>query len=138
MSSPSISALTSGISCSACDARLDEERHEAKPDAVLLFKDILVLGCATPSRRRHVDFVEGGEDGGGVLRILEALGDGLAQLGHADAFFAAPSGRNGVRMAGCGAGSPAKLIGACGLAPLRSPQAYRLSSRGPSLPDPGD
>ena len=38
--------------------------------------------------RRHVDLVEGREHGGGVLRILEAARDGLAQLGHFHAFFA--------------------------------------------------
>src|SRR2546428_295551 len=56
------------------DAGAREERHEAEPDAVLLLEALLVLG-AQRDHRAHIDLVEGGEDGGGSLRLDEALGD---------------------------------------------------------------
>jgi hypothetical protein len=55
----------------------------------------------------HVDLVIGGQHGGGVLRVFEAAGDGLAQAGHLHPFFAGRviggNGRTG-RLAGAGAG----------------------------------
>ena len=60
------------------DAGLDEEAHKSQPDAVLLFEAVLVFG-AQRHDVAHVDFVEGRELGGGVLRFLEAQRDGLAQ-----------------------------------------------------------
>ena len=49
MSSPSISALTAGNCLERVDARLDEERHEAELDAVLLLERVLVARRAAPS-----------------------------------------------------------------------------------------
>ena len=82
MSLPSISALTAGISFSACDAGLHEEAHEAELHAVLLLEQLLVL-VAQRHDRAHVDLVEGRQHGGGVLRLLQAARDGLAQPRHA-------------------------------------------------------
>jgi hypothetical protein len=44
---------------------------------VLLLEQILVAGAGVDDGA-HVDVVEGGEQGSGVLRFLEAGGDGLA------------------------------------------------------------
>ena len=67
---------------------LGEEAHEAELDAVLLLEDVLVL-VAQVHDRLHVHLVVGGQHRGGVLRILEALGDRLAQARHLHALFAA-------------------------------------------------
>jgi hypothetical protein len=53
--------------------RLDEEGHEAELDAVLLFEAVLVI-LAQRHHRRHVHFVEGGEDRRRGLRLHQALG----------------------------------------------------------------
>jgi hypothetical protein len=68
-------------------AGLHEEAHEAELHAVLLLEHVLVL-LAQRHHRAHVDLVEGREHGGGVLRVLEAARDGLAQPRHAHALFA--------------------------------------------------
>ena len=67
-------------------AGLHEEAHEAELGAMLLLEDILVAG-AQGHDLAHVDLVEGRQHGGGVLGVLEAARDGLAQLGHAHALF---------------------------------------------------
>ena len=67
-------------------AGLHEEAHEAELGAMLLLEDILVTG-AQGHDLGHVDLVEGRQHGGGVLGVLEAARDGLAQLGHAHALF---------------------------------------------------
>ena len=87
MSVPSISALTAGISFSACDAGAHEEAHEAELDAVLLLEQLLVL-VAHVHHRAHVDLVEGRQHGGGVLRLLQPPRDGLAQPRHLHALLA--------------------------------------------------
>ena len=63
------------------DRRLDEESHEPQLDAVLLFEAVLVA-AAKLDDRRHVHFVERGEDRGGRLRLHQSLGDTLAQPRH--------------------------------------------------------
>ena len=68
-------------------ARLHEEAHEAQLHAVALLEQHLVF-VAQLHHCAHVDVVERRQDGGGVLRVLEALRDGLAQPRHAHAFFA--------------------------------------------------
>ena len=68
-------------------AGLHEEAHEAELGAMLLLEDVLVAG-AQGHHFAHVDLVEGRQHGGGVLGVLEAARDGLAQLGHAHALFA--------------------------------------------------
>ena len=70
------------------DRRLGEEGHEAQLDAVFLLEGIAIFG---PQRhqRRHVDLVEGGQHRRGVLRLLQALGDALAQARHAHPLLAA-------------------------------------------------
>src|SRR5262249_46614083 len=72
------------------DRRLDEERHDAEADAVLLLERLLVL---RPQRRHggQVGLVEGGQDGGAVLGGDQAFGDALADRRHALAGFAAGS-----------------------------------------------
>jgi hypothetical protein len=67
--------------------RLGEEAHEAELHAMLLLKQLLVL-FADVHHRAHVHLVVGGQHGGGVLRVFQAAGDGLAQAGHAHAIFA--------------------------------------------------
>ena len=67
-------------------AGLHEEAHEAELGAMLLLEDVLVAG-AQGHHFAHVDLVEGRQHGGGVLGVLEAARDGLAQLGHAHALF---------------------------------------------------
>ena len=66
--------------------RLDEEAHEAELDAVLLLEALLVA-VAQLDHRRHVHFVERGEDRGGRLRLHEPLGDALAQARHRHALL---------------------------------------------------
>ena len=68
------------------DAGAGEEGHEAEPDAVRLAEAVLVL---RPERQHaaHVDLVEGREDGGGPLRLHEALGDPLADTAHRHALL---------------------------------------------------
>ena len=53
---------------------------------MLLLEDVLVAG-AQGHHFAHVDLVEGRQHGGGVLGVLEAARDGLAQLGHAHTLF---------------------------------------------------
>ena len=53
---------------------------------MLLLEQILVAGAGV-DHRRHVDVVVGGEQRRGVLRLLEALGDGLPKPGHLDPLF---------------------------------------------------
>ena len=96
MSLPSTEALTTGYFFSAAHRRLDEERHEAQLDAVLLLELVLVL-VAQVHHRLHVDLVEGGQDRVGRLRLQQALGDARAQAGHRHALLRSvgqvPSGR---------------------------------------------
>ncbi len=66
--------------------RLHEEAHEAEADSVLLLEQILV---AAPGlhHRGHVDVVEGGQQGRGVLGFLEPSGDGLPKPRHPHPFL---------------------------------------------------
>ena len=75
------------------DRRRHEEAHEAQLHAVPLLEP---LGVGLPQRhhRAHVDLVEGGEDGGVVLRREEPLGDALAQRRHRHPLLAG-AGRRG-------------------------------------------
>ena len=68
-----------------------EEAHEAQADPMLLFKQIFV-GRPCFHHRGHVDIVERRQQGGGVLRGLQALGDSLAQTCHFHAFFLTSAG----------------------------------------------
>ncbi len=52
-----------------------------------LLEGVLVL-AAQGHHGAHVDLVEGGQHGGGVLGLLQPAGDGLAQAGHAHPLFA--------------------------------------------------
>ena len=69
------------------DAGLHEEAHEAELHAVALLEQVLVLAPELHDGA-HVHVVERGEHGCGVLRVLEAPGDGLAQSRHAHALLA--------------------------------------------------
>jgi hypothetical protein len=53
------------------------------------------MALAQRDRLGHVDFVEGGEHRGGVLRRLQPLGDAPPQAGHAHAHLVFPGGGSG-------------------------------------------
>ena len=90
------------------NAGLDEKAHEAELGAVLFLEGVLIAG-AQRHHFAHVDLVEGREHRRGVLRVLEAAGDGLTQLGHAHPLFARRCRRAViVRAAGMGAGAEAE------------------------------
>src|SRR5205823_1640953 len=84
------------------DARLDEERREAQPDAVLLLELVLVLRPQGHDGGQ-VGLVEGGERGGRLLRLDEAGGDPLADRAHPLAGLAL-AGRGGGGGRGRGGG----------------------------------
>ena len=106
---------------------LHEEGHEAQLHAVLLL-ELLLVAVAQLDHRRHVDFVERGEDGGGGLRLHQALGDALAQARHGHALLGAVARRE-VGRAGSRASRPR---GRAVLAASTSPFVTR-----PSRPVPG-
>ena len=73
---------------------------------MLLLEQVLVA-VARLDHGRHVDIVEGGQQRGGFLRLLEAAGDGLAQARHLHALGAALAGggeRRAIRRGGGGSG----------------------------------
>ena len=86
MSLPSTDALMSGYFFSACDGGLHEEAHEADLDAVLLL-ELLLEALAHFHHRRHVHFVEGGQDRVGRLRLHQAFGHARAQAAHRHALL---------------------------------------------------
>ena len=96
-----------------------EDRHKAEADAVLLF-EFLFEAFAQGHGRGHVDFIEGGQDRGGVLGLDQALGDALAQGGHAlarDRAFSGLRGRGLVGGEGAAGGGGRGLLhgrGCCG------------------------
>ena len=62
-----------------------EGGHEAKLDASLL-EDLLLVLLAHVHQSRHVDLIKGGEGSGGVLRLLQALGDTQTHTVHLDLY----------------------------------------------------
>ena len=98
-------ALTAGKRRRGLHRRLGEERHEAEAHPVPALEALLVPG-AKRDHRLHVDLVEGGQDGGGVLRLDETLRDPPAQPRHRLAALAAMARRLGgcVRRYGTGGG----------------------------------
>ena len=66
---------------------LNEEAHQAELHAVLLLEGVAIV-AAKLHYAAHIHVVERGEHGGAVLRLLESLGDGLAEPRHAHALFA--------------------------------------------------
>ena len=74
-------ALTRGVFLQGEHGAAGEEAHKTQADAVGFFELLFVL-AAEGDDFGQVDFVEGGEDGGGVLGFDQAAGDGLAHLGH--------------------------------------------------------
>ena len=87
MSWPSISALTAGISRSAWMQAFTKKPMKPSLTPWRFSNSVLVL-VAQLHDRAHVHVVERGEHGGGVLRVLEAPGDGLAQARHVHALLA--------------------------------------------------
>ena len=81
------------------DRGLDEDRHEAEADPVLLLEGV-AMALAQRHRLGHVDLVEGRQHRGGVLRRLQALGDAPPQTGHAHADLALTHRRGRDRRAG--------------------------------------
>ena len=63
------------------DGGLEEETHEAEFDAVLGLEGGLDFG-PQGDEVGEVGFVEGGEDGGGVLGANESIGDFASEGGH--------------------------------------------------------
>ena len=86
-----ILAVDFGIHCGhvfqGLDAGFYEEAHEAEFDAVATLEQLFVF-VAHCHDGGHVDIVECREHRGCVLGVFQASGDGLAEAGHADAFFA--------------------------------------------------
>jgi len=97
-----------GYFLSAMHRRLDEERHEAELHAVLLLEAVLVA-VAQLHHRRHVEFVEGGEDGRCLLRLNQAFGDAGAQAGHRYALLGAVAGQGGFDRRGNRGGGRGRL-----------------------------
>jgi hypothetical protein len=62
---------------------LGESAHEAELGAGLL-EDLILVELAHLHEARHVDLVESGERGGGVLGLLQTLGDSQAHAVHLD------------------------------------------------------
>mmetsp|Transcript_3365 Transcript_3365/g.5630 ORF Transcript_3365/g.5630 Transcript_3365/m.5630 type:complete len:266 (-) Transcript_3365:648-1445(-) len=60
---------------------LDESRHESKLDVVLLEEEVPIL-LSQLHVARHVDLVEGGQHGVGVLGLLEPVGDSDSHSAH--------------------------------------------------------
>ena len=83
------------------DRRLDEDRHEAKANAVFFLKG-LAPALAQRDRLAHVDFIEGGQHCRGVLRRLKALGDPPSQARHPHPNLALRRGSGGEGRAGVG------------------------------------
>ena len=89
--------------------RLHVEGHEAELDAVLLLEDLAVL-LAQLHDGRHVDLVESGQHGGGVLGLQQTLGDALAQTGHGHTLLGA-TGQRGNRCGSHRSGSSRRSHG---------------------------
>ena len=74
-------------------AGLDEERHESKLCFVFFEEQVLVF-AAQRNHGGHVDLIIGGQHGGIVLGVFQALGNGGAEPGHLDAFFRSRAGHH--------------------------------------------
>ena len=100
MSLPSTLALSSGYFFSAATAALTKKLMKPILHAVLLF-EALLEALAHLHHRRHVDLVEGGQDGVGGLRLQQPLGHARAQPRHRHALLGAVAqvghGRRGHR-----------------------------------------
>jgi len=68
------------------DCRFHKERHEAELYAVLLFVLFAMLGPQGYDFG-HIDFVECGQQGGGMLRFDQALGNPAANGAHHHEFL---------------------------------------------------
>ena len=88
-------AIHRGNSLERTDGGFDEERHEAELDAVLL-RECLLHPAAQAHDGAHVGFVEGREDGSGVLRHHELRGDFATQRRELFSGDAAFNDRGGV------------------------------------------
>ena len=53
----------------------------------MFFQEIVFVFVSEGHDVGHVDFVEGGEEGCGVLGVFESLGDSLSHSGHFDSSF---------------------------------------------------
>lgn len=65
------------------DTGAGERAHEAKLNASLL-QDLVLVELAELHQGGHVNLVEGGQGGGGVLGLLQALSDSQAHAVHLD------------------------------------------------------
>src|SRR4029434_4175074 len=73
------------------DRGFDKKRHEAELNLVLLLETCLVL-FAQRHDGRHIDLVEGGEKGRGLLRFHEPLRDPSAHRAHRHDFLLSLNG----------------------------------------------
>lgn len=82
-----VRALNGGVDSRdvACgeDAGAREGGHETELDALVL-ENLVLVELAELHDGGHVDLVEGGQGGGGVLRLLQALGNAEAHAVHLD------------------------------------------------------
>ena len=74
------------------DGGLEKKAHEAEFNAVLSLKSGLNLG-AQSDEIGEIGFVEGGENGGGVLSADKAIGNFAAKRGHFFPALAVGAGR---------------------------------------------
>src|SRR5690606_21357238 len=95
---------------------------EAEPHAVALLERLAVL-LAQRDHVRHVDLVERGEQGRGVLGVDEALGDRAPERAHAYALLLA---RTGGDRRGGGRGDRSGRLGRLALALLEVAQHVLL------------
>ena len=138
-----------GYFFSARDRGLHEEAHEADLDAVLLL-ELLLEALAHLHHRRHVHFVERGQDG--VGRLATAAGARRCARAGGSSARAARGGRRGSAAAGAATGGSGcrrrRRCGAAGAArrparrPALAPSRRARSSTSPlvtrpSLPVPG-
>lgn len=65
-----------GLLLESSSCSLDEERHEAELDAVLLL-EVSLESVSDFHGSTHVDFLEGGQQRVGVLRIFKTFSDSL-------------------------------------------------------------
>ena len=85
--------VENGVFFQGVHSGFNEEGHKAQFHAVFFFKFVLEFfahfhdGC-------HIHFVESGEDGVGLLRLQQALGNACAQAAHGHALFRAIAQRD--------------------------------------------
>lgn len=104
---------------------LGESTHETKLGTGLL-EDLILVELAHLHEAGHVNLVEGGQRGGGVLGLLKTLSDTKSHSVHLDASLTSAASLNGLGLSG-GSRSRGSLLGGGGS------RSSRGSSRGSLL-----